>query len=992
MKVKRVVIFCILIGVIGISCGIGLYEVLSTVWDRDSKRAQNISYQPFEKEDVVYSKEHLPYVSSQILLTVKEGTKYDDVAAKLNDYGGAIVGFLDLTNDYQIEFNEKKNYKELNDIIDELKQWEPIESVGLHEVFETSNQEAFHDDPWDNAQWSVGEPSKVNPVDQNWWAEAIGMPFVWHTTTQNIVSCDEVKVGVLENEGNFNTRHEDMEGRFIKVSNSIDGNGNHAMEVSGLIAATLGNGRGGAGVAQNARLYGGSLQSEANSLFQMKYNIAYFLGHGVKVINNSFGTPNITASAFYGGEKNNAAREELKEYNDDLRDFLQKYIDANYEFLICNAAGNDSNVKFEKVSNTQKSSTAYQVKKDADGNPQYYWLSRNVNAKYALFSGIEDTDSTSVAEHIIVVGATEAEVSGNETKYSVTNFSNTGDRVDLYAPGRDIYTCTFDGYESHAHGTSFSTPIVAGTAAVVWGINPNLTAAEVKQILVDSATTKLENSDKHMLNAWNAEIAAVQSKSNKKELNAVKNQICVMGTVKDEDGNPSENAKVRLLTNISGEKKHILAEGETNSDGEFTLMVDCSDNKFIKPLSSEETPCIVRVSKKGKQTKTKKVIFSSDNPVAFFNNIVIHDNWKNKLTQGYWWNSLQELGAYRFSKDGVWYSVQYEGNETGISRIIKGTEYRIGRYEVDDDYLTLYWDDTNFSAKLLYGKRSKMRDKLETQDAINEWDALPYPRTYSEDVGIFYETNYVEPEENWSFNAMWLIPYDGDVSKESADVADYTGTCGDNLTWALDSSGTLTISGSGEMEEYFADNEPPWESYKDRIWTVVIEDGVTTAGSWAFDGYSNLSSLVLGNSVAYINREAFADCTSLSSIKWGTGLLSIGQNSFSGCTSLTSLEFPDGMTSINRFAFSNCTGLTEITFPESFNSIETSAFSGCTNIETITFEGQPATNIYINSSGSPQRVFDDISATVYYHLGENDSYPKGVMQTQYGKNLQWEQY
>lgn len=70
-----------------------------------------------------------------------------------------------------------------------------------------------------------------------------------------------------------------------------------------------------------------------------------------------------------------------------------------------------------------------------------------------------------------------------------------------------------------------------------------------------------------------------------------------------------------------------------------------------------------------------------------------------------------------------------------------------------------------------------------------------------------------------------------------------SGTCGDqgdNLTWTLDSVGTLTISGSGDMQNYESYGNSsnlwaPWQPYRDEIQCVVIEDGVTSIGSYAFD-------------------------------------------------------------------------------------------------------------------------------------------------------------
>ncbi|MBO4665557.1 MAG: leucine-rich repeat protein, partial [Paludibacteraceae bacterium] len=80
-----------------------------------------------------------------------------------------------------------------------------------------------------------------------------------------------------------------------------------------------------------------------------------------------------------------------------------------------------------------------------------------------------------------------------------------------------------------------------------------------------------------------------------------------------------------------------------------------------------------------------------------------------------------------------------------------------------------------------------------------------------------------------------------------------SGTCGkdgDNLTWTL-SGGTLTISGTGEMDEWIL-QYPSWYPYVSSIKSVVIESGVTTIGAFAFAGCSALASVVIPNTVINI--------------------------------------------------------------------------------------------------------------------------------------------
>ena len=72
-----------------------------------------------------------------------------------------------------------------------------------------------------------------------------------------------------------------------------------------------------------------------------------------------------------------------------------------------------------------------------------------------------------------------------------------------------------------------------------------------------------------------------------------------------------------------------------------------------------------------------------------------------------------------------------------------------------------------------------------------------------------------------------------------------SGTCGDNLTWTLDDEGALIISGTGDMINWNTNyNSPSWNYKRNDIKTVVVESGVTSIGSSAFQGYSSITSIV----------------------------------------------------------------------------------------------------------------------------------------------------
>ena len=146
------------------------------------------------------------------------------------------------------------------------------------------------------------------------------------------------------------------------------------------------------------------------------------------------------------------------------------------------------------------------------------------------------------------------------------------------------------------------------------------------------------------------------------------------------------------------------------------------------------------------------------------------------------------------------------------------------------------------------------------------------------------------------------------VEAQAAQVLQ-SGACGEALTWTLDDTGTLTISGSGAMFDWFSAydaQEVPWSAYRDQVIYVVIEEGVTNIGESAF----------------YL-------CEQMQSIQIPESVTAIGRGSFYRCSALQSVTIPDGVTTIESEAFYKCTALTEIEIPNSVTTIGSSAFCTC---------------------------------------------------------------
>ena len=213
------------------------------------------------------------------------------------------------------------------------------------------------------------------------------------------------------------------------------------------------------------------------------------------------------------------------------------------------------------------------------------------------------------------------------------------------------------------------------------------------------------------------------------------------------------------------------------------------------------------------------------------------------------------------------------------------------------------------------------------------------------------------------------LPSISDIFGTKATAAT-SGTCGDNLTWSFDeSTGTLEISGTGDMTNYSWANRP-WENSEDLITTVTIGNGVTSIGDYAFYSFDKLAKASIPYGVTKIGNSAFEFCPSLTSVAIPNSVTNIGDSAFRNCTGLASITIPDGVTNIGEYVFSSC-NLTSITIPSNVTSIDDSAFSDCQKLNQINVAPTNAT--FSSENGV---LFNKEKTKVI-------SYPEGKKETSY---------
>lgn len=165
-----------------------------------------------------------------------------------------------------------------------------------------------------------------------------------------------------------------------------------------------------------------------------------------------------------------------------------------------------------------------------------------------------------------------------------------------------------------------------------------------------------------------------------------------------------------------------------------------------------------------------------------------------------------------------------------------------------------------------------------------------------------------------------------EAAQESETLRSASGALGTNLAWALSEDGVLTISGTGEMPYCEMESQIPWKNYRFDIQKVVVEEGVTTVGPFAFYNCYLLKEVTLPDTVRVIERHAFDSCRNLVSVELPESLTEVGVVAFYECQALEELVFPASVKTLAKDAFMGCYGLTSVTFLGALPAIDATAF------------------------------------------------------------------
>lgn len=466
---------------------------------------------PLEENDIVELKDKTAkIVSTELIITFTEDTSSEEAIKIIEKYDGEIVGELYFLNQYQVKFKEDGE-EILNAKKEELQKEKAVKSV----IYNYINEEEINENKVGSA--GLGEIH----FDKDYHMNELGINKAYEIVNPQ----ENINVGIIDSpiyysHKDLQIKQEDIHFLTSKNFETIDnvltyyesynhdndeenkskyhtfGGGcsylsfrSHGTHVAGIISATRNNGIGIDGVNDHVNLHyatpwyyfknenADGRFTHISTTFSYAYALSSLIMDDCKVINMSIGH-----TLTDGVMKEDEIYKEYKEYFDDFFATIEK---TGKDFLIVKSAGNDAtNLELDVITTVFK-------------------------------------ENEFANNHFIVVGAAKRPYTTDigdgglgeifNFSYKKTTYSNYGSYVDIFALG-DVYSTIYKDEYEWMQGTSQAAPIVTGIASLVYQANPNLSASQVKQILLAN-TKNYVSCDERAVGVVNAENAVNAAKN-----------------------------------------------------------------------------------------------------------------------------------------------------------------------------------------------------------------------------------------------------------------------------------------------------------------------------------------------------------------------------------------------------------------------------------------------------------------------------------------------
>lgn len=374
---------------------------------------------------------------------------------------------------------------ELNEKIAQIEKYDEVLLACTEDIIDLETN-VVPDDTWNiynNTGYTETWDENI-PGGYNWHVEAIQAPSAWEYNKY----FNSVTLGVID--GGFKTDHEDYND-LIHFTNSTYQNGNdptslHGTHVAGIIGAEANNGTGITGLLWNVDIYGAAYTTGgSNSVTNVVNEVTAIVEAGAKAVNLSLGLTNpYNAETNPNPYLNPYSDEELARYASPCAVGMSSLISQGREFVVVQSAGNG-------VVDSRIGIASY---RSADAYQNGLYCSVLENGSYGSLSALQ---VKAVYDRIIVVGAVRNKSNvSNGLRLDMYERGNSGDRVDIYAPGVVVYSTIADHYEDDVlykyggmTGTSQAAPVVTAVAGLCFAINPDFSGAQVKAIICDDANS-----------------------------------------------------------------------------------------------------------------------------------------------------------------------------------------------------------------------------------------------------------------------------------------------------------------------------------------------------------------------------------------------------------------------------------------------------------------------------------------------------------------------
>ena len=683
-----------------------------------------IYYSPVDEKHIKTANDGVTmFADNELLVVSKLGVTKAQMEKLASDYNAEIVGYIEKTGDYQWKFKSDN----IDTIIQELKNNKLIEEVGYNYIAQMTNDVV-----------SLTDLSDINPGEQYiksliansfnigsgmWGHEIIKARAVWYLMSNlGIPETEFVNVGLIDSQF---YHHEDLGFAEILYETDIDENVDcpeHGTHVAGTMSARGDNTAGICGVYPyaNGKLYGVSsigVQTHSengsfwSSIIEEKIELSELIFRNVKVINQSEGfnwnkdvefTDGTKDRRFYAYTKRfnsespleaNSTYQEFVDYLLDtdfysnsarqLKSFLDRTLKLGYEYVIVTSAGNDSENGVHY--NSKVNSWLTFIDDDSDSN--------NIYDSY---------------DRIIVVGSVGRQL-------NISDFSNSGDRVDIYAPGEEIVSLKGENDYKKLQGTSMASPHVAGVAADMFTVNNNLSGAQIKTIIKESFLNESQG-DYPVIDALSAVIKATTEKGLSRNSINLSNGA-VEGWVFDNTSGSEEYDEETWngIPNCTIEARRkgefdVIQATTTDSKGHYELVLP-NGTYEVKAMDSSY----------GEQTISDVIVY--DCQITYAEWIVFNGRFSSTTLHI---PGEEPIHTYNSNAEWVWTAYDHPNYDTssGYDKhiIIDGDNIKMDGYLQAGYKDFLYVDDKNSTRRIF--ELDFQRDQTSRYDSEYNWHSM----------------------------------------------------------------------------------------------------------------------------------------------------------------------------------------------------------------------------------------------------------------------------